>query len=251
MPTGAARANVSERAPIGLPGRRYDHVFFSGVAFLILVTVVAGFAHTYYLAGVFRAPLPSLIIHIHAAAFSCWIVLLIAQTSLVSVGRVDIHRRLGIAGFALGAVMVILGMMAATDSLVRRGGPVGRDVQAFYIVPVTDMIFFAIVLFLALRNRRDPAAHKRFILLATNVLMIAAVVRIPIAFSFHNVFIASILSDIFLLALIAYDLWSTHRVHRVTLWVGASLVLMQQLRLPIGKTVMWHSFAAWIQRLHG
>jgi FtsH-binding integral membrane protein len=249
MSTGVAIPKVAEKPFSGLPGRRYDHVFFSGVAFLVLATVVAGFARTYYLAGVFHAPLPSLIIHLHAAAFSCWVLLLIAQTSLVSAGRVDIHRRLGIAGFCLGGLMVILGTMAATDSLVRKGGPVGRDVQAFYIVPITDMVFFAVVLFLALRKRRDSAAYKRLILVATNSLMIAAVARIPIGFSFRNVFIASILSDIFLLALVVYDLWSTHKIHRVTLWAGGFLVLMQQIRLPIAKTVAWHNFAGWVQRL--
>src|SRR3954453_14723444 len=199
MATGVARPNISKGPSIGLPGRRYDHIFFSGIALLILATVFSGFARTYYLAGMFNAPLPNLIIHLHGAAFSCWILLLVTQTSLVSAGRVNIHRRLGIAGFFLGSLMVVLGVMAATDSLVRRGGPVGRDAQAFYIVPITDMVFFAIVLFLALRKRRDSTSHKRFILIATNALMIAAVARIPVAFSFRNVFVASILSDIFLL----------------------------------------------------
>src|SRR5437879_12776943 len=50
---------------------------------LTLATVFVGFARTYFLAGVFRATLPSLIIHIHGAAFSSWIFLLIAQISLV------------------------------------------------------------------------------------------------------------------------------------------------------------------------
>lgn len=55
------------------------------------------------------APLPSLIIHVHGAAFSCWMLLLLTQTTLVSAGRVDIHRRLGIAGFLLAWAMVVLG----------------------------------------------------------------------------------------------------------------------------------------------
>jgi FtsH-binding integral membrane protein len=249
MATGVARPNISKGPSIGLPGRRYDHIFFSGIALLILGTVFTGFARTYYLAGMFHAPLPNLIIHLHGAAFSCWILLLVTQTSLVSAGRVNIHRRLGIAGFFLGSLMVVLGVMAATDSLVRRGGPVGRDAQAFYIVPITDMAFFATVLFLAFRSRKDSAAHKRFILVATNALLIAAIARVPIAFSFRNIFIATLLSDIFLLALVTYDLWSTHTIHRVTLWAGGFLIFLQQIRLPVGKTAAWHAFAAWIQRL--
>ena len=47
-----------------------DNVFFPGVAVLILAAVFLGFARTYYLAGVFRAPLPNLLVHIHGAVFS-------------------------------------------------------------------------------------------------------------------------------------------------------------------------------------
>src|SRR2546423_5145787 len=131
MATVLARPGTAEKLVIGLPGRRYDHLFFSGMALLIMLTVFVGFAHTYYLAGIFRASLPSTIIHIHGAAFSCWILLLVTQTSLVSAGRVDIHRRLGIAGFLLACLMVILGVLAATDALARQTGPGGSDPQFF------------------------------------------------------------------------------------------------------------------------
>src|SRR5882672_3966233 len=133
----------------GLPGRRYDHFFFSGMALLLLAAVFEGFARTYYLAGVFHAPLPSLYIHLHGAAFSCWVLLLVTQTSLVSAGRVDIHRRLGIAGFVLACLMIVLGVVAGTDSLLRNAGPPGRDAQAFYIVPLTDMMIFSTLIFFA------------------------------------------------------------------------------------------------------
>ena len=129
----------------------------------MLVTVLLGFARTYYLAGIFRAPLPSLVIHIHGAAFTVWILLLVTQTSLVAAGRTDIHRKLGIAGFLVGCLMIILGVMASTDSLVRHAGqvgPSGLDAGTFYIIPLSDILLFAVFLFLAFRNRRDSPAHK-------------------------------------------------------------------------------------------
>jgi len=92
-------------------GRQFDNIFFSGMAVLILITVFTGFARTYFMAGVFRAPLPNLLIHIHGAVFSSWILLLITQTALVSAGRVDIHLRLGLVGFGLACLMVILGVL--------------------------------------------------------------------------------------------------------------------------------------------
>lgn len=249
MATITAQPQQSVRPIPGLPGRRYDHYFFSSMAMLMLLTVFVGFARSYFLAGVFRAPLPSLIIHIHGAAFTAWILLLVTQTSLVAAGRTDIHRRLGIAGFLLGCLMVILGVLAATDLLLRDVGhldPFGRDPRAFYAVPLTDMLVFATFLYFALRNRRDSPAHKRYIYLASACLMVAAIARWPLAFSARHIRIDTLLSDIFLLFLFAYDYWSTRKIHRATLWAGAFLVFIQQIRFPLGETALWHSFADWV-----
>jgi len=165
-----------------VPGRRFDHCFFSRTSLLMLATVFVGFARTYYLAAVFHAPLPSRMVHIPGAAFPCWILLLITQTSLVAAGRVDIHRRFGNRGvFLFGCLMVVLGVLAATDSLVRAAGHAGRDVPAFYIVPLMDMMIFATLLAFAFRARRDSVVHKRLIYLATRGLLIAAVARWPCA----------------------------------------------------------------------
>src|SRR2546423_7759777 len=178
MATAVARATTTANDERRLPGRRYDHVFFTGMALLILATVFVGFARTYYLAGVFRASLPSPI-HVHGAAFSCWILLLIAQTTLVSAGRVDIHRKLGIAGFLLACVMVVLGVWAGTNSLARAFGGGGNDPLFFYIIPITDMLIFATLVAFAYSERRDSAVHKRLIVIATTALMIAADARWP------------------------------------------------------------------------
>lgn len=246
----ATQAGDATAFAASLPGRRFDHVFFSGAALLMLLTVFAGFARTYFLAGMFRAPLPSLIIHVHGAAFSAWILLLVAQTSLVLAGRVGIHRRLGTAGFLLGGLMVILGVLAATDALARGGVP-GRDPRVFYIVPLTDMLIFATLLPFAFRARFDPPAHKRLIYIATTGLLTAAIARLPMAFSYRKAPVAALLSYGFLLLLMAYDLWSTRKVHRATLRAGGFLILLQQLRTPLATTGPWLAFAAWVQSLVG
>src|SRR3978361_75468 len=99
-----------------LPGRRYDRVFFPILCTLILITVFIGFAKTYFLAGMLRAPLPSPLIHIHGAIFTSWIILLIVQTGLVSARRVDLHRKLGLFGFGLACVMVVFGLLASVNA---------------------------------------------------------------------------------------------------------------------------------------
>ena len=213
----------------------------------MLATVFLGFARTYYLAGIFHAHLPSFIIHVHGALFSSWILILIGQTSLVSAGRVDLHRRLGLAGFLVAALMVIVGVLAATDSLVR-ADIAGRDARFFYIVPLTDILVFGVLIFFAYRKRSDSAAHKRLVYLATSACLIAATARWPII-AHRNLLRATLLSECFLMILISYDLWATHKIHRATLAGGVFLVLVQQVRIPLGHTHPWIAFAGWVQTL--
>jgi hypothetical protein len=69
---------------------RPDDLLFSEMAAVALAAMLVGFARTYFLAGLFRAPLPNLLVHVHGAAFALWIVLLITQVSLVTARRVDL-----------------------------------------------------------------------------------------------------------------------------------------------------------------
>jgi len=249
MATVAARPTNAVHASPSLPGRRYDHLFFSSMAWLMLGAVIVGFGPTYYFAGVFHAPLPSMIVHVHGAAFTLWMLLLVTQTSLVSAGRVNIHRRLGIGGFVLAYAMVVLGVLAATDSLVRQAGPPGRDPKTFYVVPMSAMLVFATVITFAYRNRANSPAHKRLVLIATTALMVAAFARWPFAFLHRQVVVATLFSFGFLAMLILYDLFSLHNIHRATLWAGGFLVFVYELRFPVGKTAAWHAFASWAQNL--
>jgi hypothetical protein len=221
------------------------------MAFLILMTVFVGFARTYFLAGVFRAPLPNLLIHIHGVVFSSWILLLITQTLLVSAGRVDIHRRLGLFGFGLACLMVILGVLAASNSLARGFAPPGSgfDPRTFYAIPIGGMIIFATLIFFAYRARFNPAAHKRLIMIATIALLDAPTGRPPFTVITARPFFDSTFIFLFLLLLIAYDLWSTGKVHRATAWAAAFVVVVGQLRVPIGSTAAFHSLANWVQAI--
>jgi hypothetical protein len=228
--------------------RRVDHLFFSGMAVLILATVFVGFARTYYLAGVFNAPLPSRLIHVHGAAFSCWILLLVTQTSLVAAGRVDLHRRLGLLGFGLAGLMVILGLLAATERLSVAPGP-AVAARAFYAIPVADMLLFATLIYAAFRARFDRAAHKRLILIATIALLDAAFARWPIRALASDFEVAQICGYVFLAVLMAYDVWSIGRVHRATLWASVWMIVLYSVRIPLGHTAPWQLLATDVVRL--
>jgi len=245
---------ISATAPnITRTERHSDHVFFPSMSLLILTAVLLGFGRSYYLAGVFRAPLPNLLVHIHGAAFSLWILLFIVQTTLVLGGRVTVHRRLGLVGFGLAALMVVIGLWAATDSMNRHFAPgqTGINIRAFYAVPVAAMVSFATLTFFGFRRRNNPMAHKRLMLVATVALLDAAVGRWPIAASWWDLRTAQLCCYLLLLLLMCYDLWLLRRIHGATLLGSTVVILLQQAAGFLGHSALWQGFAASAQSYFG
>jgi len=75
----------------------------------------------------------------------------ITQISLVRARRVELHRRLGLLGFVLATVMIVLGT-ATADRLARHVAQPGTDtveeVRGFYAVPLGDMLMFSTFVYL-------------------------------------------------------------------------------------------------------
>lgn len=231
---------------VSRPNRVGDRVFFSAMTLLILAAVLFGFARSYFLAGIVNAPLPNRLIHVHGAAFTLWMVLLLVQTALISARQVRMHRMLGIGGFFLAIAMVLLGTFAGADALRRGSHPMGLDAKTFFVFPISDMVLFSIFIFFAYRARRQPEAHKRLILIGTIALVDAAVARWPVALFHQHPPMQDAVPFGFLLLLVIYDLFSLRRVSRTTMWASALLVVMHLTRVPIGLTPAWHAFATWV-----
>ncbi|MGC1618132.1 MAG: hypothetical protein WA765_06535 [Candidatus Acidiferrum sp.] len=229
------------------PVRKHaDDYFFMSMALLILVFVFIGFARTYYLAGVFHAKLPSPLVHLHGALFSCWILLLIAQIILASAGRVDWHMRLGILGMILAGLMVLVGF-ATIIGAVRRHSTPGMSTEALFALDVLQLTVFAILISGALALRSDGATHKRLMILATVALLGPALSRWPYDFVFSSDLAFYGTLDSFLIFMIAFDLCSRRKVHLATI-AGSSLILVMDFAMrPMAHSALWHQFTAWVQ----
>jgi hypothetical protein len=227
-----------------LPGRKYDRVFFPVMSALILATVFIGFARSYYLAGVFRAPLPSWIVHVHGALFSSWIILLCVQTGLVAGRRLDLHKKLGLFGFGLACVMVPFGLLAARGSMARGFAPPGFPLGArtFFVVPVSAMFLFVTLVYLGWALRTNSVAHKRLMTIATISMLNAAIARWPFAYIHTGHVPADLTLFAFLLLIALYDLWSTHKVQRVTIWASLFVIVVQEAAVPFATTHVWLRF---------
>jgi hypothetical protein len=241
MSTTAAAPAVSRPR---IPNKKVDRAFFSIMVFLMLATVLVGFARTYFLAGMVEAPLPNRLIHIHGAVFSLWMVLVIIQTAFVATGNIRLHRKLGMFAFCWAVLMVVLGTFAAVDALHRGQGPLGLDPVSFFIIPITSIVLFAVLTFAAYRARRRPEAHKRLITIATISILDAAVGRWPVALFQHHPPMQDLVHFSFLLLIVLFDLFQLHRVSRSTLWASALLIVVHIVRVPIGLSHPWHALVS-------
>lgn len=192
-----------------------DKYFYFAMSLLAAAIVLWGFSHTVN-ANLFHPAVPRpLLLWFHGAAFSAWILFFILQSALVRTRNVKVHRSLGWFGAALGTVMVPLGISTAivmtrfdTYTLHEPGG------DTFLIVPLYDMLAFAVLFGLAVWWRKKPEMHRRLIFLATCGLLDAAFGRFDFIFT-HSLFFAAL--DVVILLGVARDLLVDGRIHKVYL----------------------------------
>jgi len=227
-----------------------ERAFYLGLTSAMLLSVLVGFARSFYLKPLFPGwPAPAEpVFYLHGAVFTAWCVLLVGQAALVSSGRTALHRRVGVWGALLAGAMVVLGTHASLVGARRPGGFVGipGSPLEFLAVPICDMVLFGSFVAVAIAKRRDLQAHKRWMLLATMNLLTAAIARWPGIITIPSPLVSFFLADLYLVALVVWDLRSRGRLHAATAWGGALLVLSQPLRLAVAGTPAWLAVARWL-----
>ena len=217
--------------------KRADDIFFTTLSVLMLVIVLVGFAPSYFLKGAVFAHLPSVLVHLHGAAFSLWIVLFVVQSSLVAAGNIRLHRRLGVLGGVIAASMVVLGVLAPFGTL-RRGArlPSIFTPASFLIDNVIGILIFGAFVGVALWQRKNSKVHKRLLLIANVMLMPPPLSRIPFVYT-HGFMIPVVCLGL-LVALFVFDLFTWKRPLAVTV-IGSLIFIGSQ---PVMDAVERSSF---------
>jgi hypothetical protein len=222
-----------------------DSRLYIWFAVLMPIIVLAGFARSYYLKGFSGFPaLPSLLVHLHGIVMTSWVVLFVTQVTLVATGRTRTHQRLGVFGAILAVLIVIVGVLTGIAGAARGATP-GPPALQFLVIPLGDMLVFAILIGTALYFRRSRLdVHKRLMLLAAVNLLAPAIARIPLHFIETGGALAFFgLTDLCLLACIGYDTIRNRRLHPAFLWGALFIIAFQPLRLMLGGTDVWLRFA--------
>lgn len=218
--------------------------FYRIVALLALAIVLAGFGPSFYLKPWFHKPPPlTPLLVVHGVVMTAWFALFLVQAQLGASRNLRLHRQVGMFGAGLAAAALVLGTAVAIVG-ARLGHTPGPPPLVFLVVPLGDMLVFALLVGGALWFRHRPDIHKRLMLLAFAGLLTAAIARMP--WIGNNILFAFGSTLLFCGACVTWDTWRHRRLHPAFGWGVGLVALSWPLRLWLGGTAAWLAFARWL-----
>jgi hypothetical protein len=249
-----AETDIGKARPANLASSvdRWIYVF---TAALFVVVVLVGFvpdsiAKMEAVRAGTRPPFP-MILHVHAVLMGVWLMLLLAQTTLMATHRANFHKQLGIAAFVLAPALVIVGVILVPTMRLEMANAIlhGPPEVAERLRPALDRtlnimlvqirigVAFALLIGLGLWARRQHSAlHKRLMILGTVSTLPAALDRITwLPSSLPDDPLTTSLYPLALIApMFAWDLFRLKKVHPAYL-----IFLSVSLALAIPVHMLW------------
>jgi len=219
-----------------------DERFFLKCAIAFAVIIAAGFS---FQLGMGRSTFASPIrVHIHALLFMGWMTIFLLQNILVSIGRVDLHRKLGWIAAGWMVAMVVSGFVV-TVAMVRNG------VVPFFFRPLQFLIFdpltilaFAGLTVAAVVNRRRTDWHRRLHVVGMALLLGPAFGRLlPMPFlppyAWEVTFLTCLAVFAIIIALDSRRRGSVHPAWKygVACWLGTFVLIEALTYSPIGAGI--------------
>lgn len=241
-----------------------DHWIYVFMAVMLIAVVLIGFIpdSMQKIAAVEagqRPPFP-IAMHVHAVLMGSWMLLLLAQTSLMATGRKAGHMQFGVLGMVLAPALVIAGVvlvpiniqafMAFTaDAPVEMQPEIQgrlRFITDIAAVQFRVGICFLILVTVALMARkRDAGLHKRLMILATIVPMPAATDRMQ--FLYNTMPDSPITAELWpLLCIVPMLFWDLYRQRGIhpAYWIFAAVQVPGAIFVNLAwGSEWWHSFA--------
>ncbi len=230
--------------------RQREGLFFIAMAVAMALVVFVGFAQSFFL-FFWLEPDSHASLHpiyyVHGVVFTAWMALLIVQPTLIRLGRVTQHRKLGWLGVGLAIGVAGMGILVAVVAFAPPEGSTSplKDLESLGVT-LFGIVMFSLLVGFAVACRHHAQYHKRFMLLATVNLLQAAVTRIPLDLIAIGGSVGTfLLADVFILPLVVWDVCVLRRIHPATLWGGLAILVSLPLRFWLSETQLWLSLAGW------
>ncbi|MVM28464.1 hypothetical protein GO755_00365 [Spirosoma sp. HMF4905] len=220
--------------------------FFVGMAILFFIISIVGFTPSYQ--GMSSGSLKfHWFVHVHGAIMTSWLAMFLAQSVLAARGNLKYHRKLGQIGFVLGILVYLVAGITSTRARLSLYLPVESELWDILLVELYSMNLFGLFFTWGMLVRKNVAAHKRLLLLATIALMGAGIDRTSWLPGLYSAFyVRFIYLDTLVIALFFYDWITLRRIHQISLiGMGIIVALQTTITLTFGSPA-WHQF--WYNR---
>jgi hypothetical protein len=232
---------------MAVPTTRPIYSMYLATAVVAMIAVHIGFATTFIIPiadGTFVAPAA---IYIHGAFAFSWILLFLVQATLVNRKKIKLHQRLGILAvvIALGtAVTMISAGLAAVEKELTAG--LGDTAISGLLGTCTSAIMFLALVICGMYFRNKKDRHKRFLFLATVVVLWPAWFRFRHYFPDvprPDIWFGLVLADSLIVIAWIWERYTIGKVHPVLLWGGVFIIIDNIFEVTVFDSPGWRIVA--------
>jgi len=186
------------------------------------------------------------VLHVHATIYSGWLILFISQAVLAATGHIRLHRKFGQVGIYYGFALIPVGVFTAFSMFATRvEAGLMDEARRGLLSPLTDMVVFPIFFTAAVIYRNKPELHKRLMVVATTVLLVAAIGRMQFLGRPVPLHLFLLVWFLPIFAAMTYDFLTKRLIHPVYV-IGLVSLFVLRLRNYASDSDVWTQTSTWL-----
>lgn len=221
--------------------------FFTAIAIIGIIAILVGFSKTFIIPLVSGTKTWPLTIYAHAFFVFGWVIIFLTQSLLIQNKKYKIHIFIGrwAAFIAVGAaISIIPASLFQIERELKEG--LGQTAISSIVGSLASATMFLILVTLGILNRKRPQVHKRFMLLATIILIWPAWFRWRHYFPSverPDIWFAVVLSDSLILVAFIWDWLKNKYIHPALLYGGLFIIAENVMEILLFDSKGWRVLA--------
>ncbi|MBS1752831.1 MAG: hypothetical protein KF741_11435 [Ferruginibacter sp.] len=221
--------------------------FFTAIAMIGIIAILVGFSKTFIIPLVSGTKTWPLTIYAHAFFVFGWVIIFLTQSLLIQNKKYKIHIFIGrwAAFIAVGAaISIIPASLFQIERELKEG--LGQTAISSIVGSLASASMFLILVTLGILNRKRPQVHKRFMLLATILLIWPAWFRWRHYFPSverPDIWFAVVLSDSLILVAFIWDWLKNKYIHPALFYGGLFIIAENVMEILLFDSKGWRVLA--------
>ncbi|MBX2934281.1 MAG: hypothetical protein KF825_08545 [Ferruginibacter sp.] len=221
--------------------------FFTAIGMIGMIAILVGFLKTFIIPLISGTKTWPLAIYAHVFLVFGWVIIFLTQALLIQNKKYKTHIFIGswAAFMAVGAaISIIPASLFQVERELKDG--LGQTAISSIVGSFISATMFLILVTLGILNRKRPQVHKRFMLLATIILIWPAWFRWRHYFPSverPDIWFAVVLADSLILAAFIWDWLKNKYIHPALLYGGLFIIAENIMEILLFDSKGWRVFA--------